>query len=152
MRIFIDADACPKPIKEIIFNLARNNSNYEIIFVTNQFLALPSLPNIRLLQVAQGFDVADNEIVKLIDNGELLISNDIPLAAEVIAKGAETISASGKLHTAQSIAQTLATRDLIAHLRDNLQVNSHHRPFSNQDKANFANTLNKWLNSKKIKK
>ncbi|MDD3265589.1 MAG: YaiI/YqxD family protein [Burkholderiales bacterium] len=144
MKIYIDADACPKPVKEVLFNLAKN-LKHEIIFVTNQFLTLPILPNLRLLQVARGFDVADDEIVKLVDTGDLVISNDIPLASQVIAKGAETLTTSGKLYTAQNIQQQLAVRDLIAHLRDNLQVTSHSKPFSTQDKANFANAINKWL-------
>lgn len=146
MKIFIDADACPKPIKEVIFNLARKTS-IEIIFVTNQFLTLPALPNLRLLQVSRGFDVADDEIVKLVSSGDLVISNDIPLASQVIAKNGETLNTSGKLYNAQNIQQQLAVRDLMAHLRDNLQITSHSKPFSMQDKTNFTNALNKWLSA-----
>lgn len=144
MRIFVDADACPKAIKEIICNLACRTS-IEIIFVTNQFITLPTLPNLRLLQVARGFDVADDEIVKQLVAGDLVISNDIPLASQVIAKGGTTINNTGKIYTEQNIQQHLAMRDLMAHLRDNLQVTSHSKPFSMQDKTNFSNALNKWL-------
>lgn len=148
MKILVDADACPKPVKEVIFNLAQK-VKFEIIFVANQFLTLPTLHNLRLLQVAQGFDEADNEIVKLTNIGDLVISNDIPLASQVIAKGAENITTSGKVYTAQNIQQQLAVRDLMAHLRDNLQITSHSKPFSTQDKANFANALQKWLSTNK---
>lgn len=144
MRIFIDADACPKAIKEVIFNLAKRTS-IEVIFVTNQFLTLPTLPNLRLLQVPSGFDVADDEIVRQVTKGDLVISNDIPLASQVIAKGGTTINNTGKIYTEQNIQQHLAMRDLMAHLRDNQQITSHSKPFSMQDKTNFANTLNKWL-------
>lgn len=144
MRIFIDADACPKAIKEVIFNLAKRTS-IEVIFVTNQFLTLPTLPNLLLLQVPSGFDVADDEIVRQVTKGDLVISNDIPLASQVIAKGGTTINNTGKIYTEQNIQQHLAMRDLMAHLRDNQQITSHSKPFSMQDKTNFANTLNKWL-------
>lgn len=144
MKIYIDADACPKPVKDVLFNLARKVS-FNIVFVTNQFLSLPALPNLKLLQVPHGFDVADDEIVKLVESGDLIISNDIPLASQVIAKNAEALTSSGKLYTAQNIQQILAMRDLMAHLRDNQQITSHSKPFSTQDKANFANALNKWL-------
>lgn len=144
MRIFIDADACPKAIKEVIFNLAKRTS-IEVIFVTNQFLILPTLPNLRLLQVPSGFDVADDEIVRQVTKGDLVISNDIPLASQVIAKGGTTINNTGKIYTEQNIQQHLAMRDLMAHLRDNQQITSHSKPFSMQDKTNFVNTLNKWL-------
>lgn len=148
MRIFVDADACPKAIKEIICNLARRTS-IEIIFVTNQFITLHTLPNLRLLQVARGFDVADDEIVKQLVAGDLVISNDIPLASQVIAKGGTTINNTGKIYTEQNIQQHLAMRDLMAHLRDNLQATSYSKPFSAQDKTNFSNTLNKWLSEQR---
>lgn len=148
MKIYIDADACPKPVKEVIFNIARK-ATHEIVFVTNQFINLPALPNIRLLQVANTLDAADDEIVKLVENGDLVISNDIPLASQAIENGAEVITTSGKLFTTQNIKQQLAVRDLMTHLRDNLQITSHSKPFSNQDKSNFANAIQKWLSTHK---
>lgn len=144
MRIFIDADACPRPIKEVIYNIAKNRS-CEVIFVTNQFLSLPILANLKLLQVNHGFDAADNEIVKLIESGDLLISNDIPLASQVIAKDATVITTSGKVYNKNNIQTALAMRDLTTHLRDNLQIISHHKPFSVQDKINFTNMINKYV-------
>lgn len=147
MKIFVDADACPKPAKEILFNIARK-SNHQIIFVANQALILPILHNVRMLQVAKGFDVADDEIAAQVESGDLVITNDIPLASQVIAKDAEALGTTGKLFTAQNIQQILAARDLMAHLRDNNQITSYSKPYSTQDKTNFANALDKWLNRK----
>ena len=96
MKIWIDADACPGVIKEILFRAAQR-TGVQLTLVANQSLRVPPAANISMLQVGQGFDVADNEIVKRAGEGDLVITSDIPLAAEVIEKGAQVLSPRGEL-------------------------------------------------------
>ena len=101
--IWVDADACPKVIKDILYRAAER-TGIAVTFVANQPLSLPRIANLRVLQVSQGFDVADNEIVKRVLTGDLVITADIPLAAEVIAKGGHALNPRGERYSPDTIA------------------------------------------------
>lgn len=148
MRIYIDADACPKPAREVLYKAA-TRCQLELILVANQVLQIPAAPNIRLLQVSHGFDEADKEIVRQIASNDLLITSDIPLASEAIAKGAQVLTPRGKLYTKENIKNQLAVRDLMSHLRDNLEISGGPNSYDTKDKATFANALDKILTSSK---
>ena len=102
MRIWVDADACPVVVKEILFRAA-DRTGAQLTLVANQPLSTPRSPNIKTLQVARGFDVADDEIVRRLEAGDLVITGDIPLAAEVIEKGGHALSPRGEMHTTENI-------------------------------------------------
>lgn len=144
MKIYVDADACPKPVREILFRVAIRNQ-IELLMVANQILQLPVSTKIRMMQVNKGFDEADNEIVKLINKDDLLVTADIPLASDVIDKGAIVINPRGKIYSMENIKQELATRDLLAHLRDSLEIRGGPRPYNDKDKAAFANALDRII-------
>lgn len=151
MKVYVDADACPRPVREILYK-ASERFQVELILVANQIIQIPRSPNIRMLQVARGFDEADNEIVRLIEANDLLISSDIPLASDAIAKGATVLNSRGKIYSAENIRQELAVRDLLSHLRDNQQISGGAPAYSNLDKSNFANALDRLLTSGKNNK
>ena len=102
MKIWVDADACPVVIKEILFKAALR-TKVQMTLVANQSIRVPPSPNIKMLQVSAGFDVADNEIVRLVEVGDLVITADIPLAAEVIEKGGRALNPRGEMYTTDSI-------------------------------------------------
>ncbi|HIO13485.1 MAG TPA: YaiI/YqxD family protein, partial [Methylococcales bacterium] len=112
MRIWVDADACPVVIKEILFRAAER-SKIALTLVANQSIRFPPSRYIKMLQVASGFDVADNEIVKRLAVGDLVITGDIPLAAEVIDKGGFALNPRGELYTLDNIKERLAMRDFM---------------------------------------
>ncbi|WP_447968676.1 YaiI/YqxD family protein [Nitrospira sp. M1] len=116
MPIWVDADACPKVIKEIIFRAAERTA-VPVTLVANQLLSVPSSRYISAIQVANGFDVADFEIVKRLATGDLVITADVPLAAEVIAKGGHALDPRGEMHSADTIRARLTMRDFMDTLR-----------------------------------
>ena len=143
-QIWVDADACPKVIKEILFRAA-DRVRVSVILVANQPLQVPGSRYIRSIQVAAGFDVADNHIVQQAETGDLVITADIPLAAEVIAKGCLALNPRGNLYTEDNIRQRLNMRDFMETMR-NSGVQTGGPPALNaQDKQRFANHLDKWL-------
>lgn len=144
MKIYVDADACPKPVREILFRVAIRNQ-IELLMVANQILQLPVSTKIRMMQVNKGFNEADNEIVKLINKDDLLVTADIPLASDAIDKGAIVINPRGKIYSMENIKQELATRDLLAHLRDSLEIRGGPQPYNDKDKAAFANALDRII-------
>jgi len=145
MKIWVDADACPVVIKEILYRAA-NRTGVELTLVANQPLSTPNSPNIRTLQVPRGFDVADDEIVKRITAGDLVITSDIPLAAEVIAKGGHALSPRGELHTKENIGQRLNMRDFLDTMRfSGVEMGGGPAAFSQRDKQDFANNLDRFL-------
>jgi len=148
MRIFIDADACPKPIKEILYRAAIRTQT-ELILVANQHLKIPVSPLIRIIQVSSGFDEADKRIVEEINAGDLVITADIPLAAFVIEKGGIALNPRGRLYTPDTIKQQLAVRNLMEHLRDNQQISGGPASFNKLDCQALANQLDKLLANKK---
>jgi uncharacterized protein YaiI (UPF0178 family) len=144
MKIWIDADACPVVIKEILYRAAERVP-MEVILVANQSLQIPKSRYIKFIQVSQGFDVADNEIVKRLDVGDLVITSDIPLAADVIEKGGIALSPRGELHTTDNIRARLSMRDFMETLRSS-GVDTGGPPALNQsDRKAFANHLDKII-------
>lgn len=145
MKIWVDADACPVVVKEILFRAAER-TGVELTLVANQHLNTPSSSNITSVQVPQGFDVADDEIVKRIEPGDLVITADIPLAAEVIDKGGHALSPRGEMHTKENIGARLNMRDFLDTMRfSGVEMGGGPAAFSNRDKQTFANNLDRFL-------
>jgi uncharacterized protein YaiI (UPF0178 family) len=147
MDIWVDADACPGPIKDILFRAARR-TGVQLTLVANHALAVPPDTNIRSMQVSSGFDVADDEIVKLVQAGDLVITSDIPLAAEVIEKGAHVLSSRGERFTADNIKPRLNMRDFMDTMRTSGMQSGGPPPLGSQDKQQFANQLDRMLATK----
>ena len=145
MKIWVDADACPVAIKEILFRAAERNS-MELVLVANQVLVVPRSRYISALKVGAGFDVADNEIVRRVSSGDLVITSDIPLAAEVIEKGAVALSGRGELFTTENIRARLNMRDFMDTMRSSGINTGGPPPLSKQDRKCFADHLDRILN------
>ncbi len=144
MKIWVDADACPVVIKEILFRAAERTV-VEVTLVANQFVQIPKSRYINFIQVAQGFDVADNEIVKRLKTGDLVITSDIPLAADVIEKGGYALSPRGDLYTVDNIRVRLNMRDFMETLRSSGVDTGGPSALSQSDRKAFANHLDKLL-------
>ena len=144
MKILVDADACPKVIKDILFRAA-NRCQLDTLLVANQPVPVPPSPYIRAIQVGKGFDVADNEIVQRAEAGDLVITADIPLAAEAIAKGAWALNPRGEFYTPDNIRQRLNMRDFMDTLRSSGIQTSGPPPLSQQDRQQFGNALDRFL-------
>lgn len=144
MKIWVDADSCPKVIKDILFRVAER-TRIELILVANQYLQTSPSKYIRSLQVPHGFDVADNEIVKKIDAGDLVITADIPLAAAVIEKGGHALNPRGELYTTDTIKARLSMRDFMDTLRSSGIQTGGPSTLSYSDRLAFANNLDKFL-------
>lgn len=144
MKIWVDADACPSVIRDILFRAA-DRTGVLVTFVANQAVRIPSSPALRTLQVAQGFDVADKEIVRRVDAGDLVITSDIPLAADVIEKGALTLSPRGELHTKENIRARLNMRDFLDTLRASGIDTGGPPPLSQTERKAFAGHLDRLL-------
>jgi uncharacterized protein YaiI (UPF0178 family) len=145
MKIWVDADACPGVVKEILFRAA-DRTGVQLTLVANQALSTPSSPNINSVQVPRGFDVADDEIVKRLEAGDLVITSDIPLAAEVIEKGGHALSPRGELHTTENIRARLNMRDFLDTMRSSgVEMGGGPAAFSQRDKQTFANELDRFL-------
>ena len=144
MKIWVDADACPVVIKDIICRAAVRKE-IETIFVANHYIATPASKFIRAMQVSQGFDVADDEIVRLVNNQDLVITSDIPLAAEVIEKGAQALSSRGELFTTENIRSRLNIRDFMDTMRASGEQSGGPPPLNQTDRQNFANHLDRIL-------
>jgi len=144
MPIWVDADACPRPVKEILFNAAER-TGVMLTLVANHSLALPKRPNVRMLQVTGGFDVADDEIAKRVAPGDLVITADIPLAADVIARGAHALNPRGELYSADTIRGLLTMRDFMDTMRSSGAVTGGPPAYSQSDRQAFASQLDRWL-------
>lgn len=148
MHIWVDADACPTVVKDILFRAAER-TGVHMTLVANQAIRVPPSRYISAVQVAQGFDVADNEIVRRLSEGDLVITGDIPLAAEVIAKGGHALTPRGERYTKDSIRQRLNMRDFMENLRSS-GVQTGGPPALNQsDRQAFANQLDRFLAAQK---
>ncbi|HHZ88540.1 MAG TPA: YaiI/YqxD family protein [Chromatiaceae bacterium] len=143
-HIWVDADACPRVIKDILFRAA-DRVGIAVILVANQALQVPRSAHIRSIQVAAGFDVADNYIVQQANPGDLVITADIPLAAEVIAKGCLALNPRGDLYTEENIRQRLNMRDFMESLRSSGVDTGGPGAFSQSDRQAFANQLDRML-------
>lgn len=147
MKIWVDADACPVVIKEILYKAAERRK-IELTLVANRLLQVPRSSHITSLRVPQGLDVADNEIVKRLEPGDLVITADIPLAAEVIAKGGDALNPRGEMYSKDTIGARLHMRDFMESLRAG-GVETGGPPVLNQaDRQSFANSLDKFFAQK----
>ncbi|MDQ7091615.1 MAG: YaiI/YqxD family protein [Methylococcales bacterium] len=144
MKIWVDADACPVVIKAILFKAAERTGTF-VTLVANHSLHIPPSRTIQFLQVSSGFDVADNEIVKRLVPGDLVITGDIPLAAEVIEKGAYALNPRGELYTTENIKARLNMRDFMDTLRSSGIDTGGQAPLSHSERQEFANHLDKLL-------
>lgn len=144
MQIWVDADACPAVIKDILYRAAQR-WQIPVTLVANQMLTTPPSPLIKARQVPRGFDVADAYIAGHAAAGDLVITADIPLAAEVLAKQAHVLSPHGEWHTAGTIGERLAMRDMMQDLRDSGIETGGPKPFSQADRRAFANQLDGLL-------
>jgi len=144
MKIWIDADACPKLIKEIIFR-ASARTGTPLILVANQAIRVPLNSLISTIQVPRGFDMADSKIVEEMSAGDLVITADIPLADVVIAKGGIALNPRGDLYSQENIKDRLATRDLMSELRDSGMITGGPKSLGLKDRQAFANKLDSLL-------
>lgn len=147
-QIWVDADACPAAIKEILFRAAEREQ-VAVTLVANQFLRTPPSRFVCAIQVPGGFDVADNEIVQRVAAGDLVVTQDIPLAALVIEKGALAIHPRGELYTPETIAQRLTMRNFMDELRGAGVDTGGPAAFHARDRQAFANQLDQWLFKRK---
>ena len=144
LQIWVDADACPVVIKEILFRAAERTKLMTTL-VANKLMRVPPSPYIRALQVPGGFDVADDKIVQLLAPGDLVITADIPLAAQVIAQGGHALNPRGEFYSAANIQERLAMRNFMEEMRNAGQVTGGPAPFSQTDRKEFADKLDRWL-------
>ncbi|UUO23796.1 YaiI/YqxD family protein [Colwellia sp. M166] len=144
MKIWVDADACPVVIKEILFRAAERTQTVTTL-LANHYLKVPPSKVISFVQVSAGFDVADNEIVKRAEPNDLVITADIPLAAEVVEKGCLALNPRGELYTESNIRQRLNMRDFMDTLRSSGIETGGAPPISQADRQAFANNLDKLL-------
>ncbi|HEY0842367.1 YaiI/YqxD family protein [Methylotenera sp.] len=144
MKIWVDADACPVVIKEILFRAAER-TKITTTLVANQFLRTPPSAYIKTIQVPSGFDVADNHIVLALTAGDLVITADIPLAAQVVEKGAYALNPRGELYTEANIKERLSMRNLMEELRSNGVDISGQAAFNQGDRQAFAASLDRLI-------
>jgi uncharacterized protein YaiI (UPF0178 family) len=142
--IWVDADACPGVVREILFR-ASERTGVALTLVANQWLRTPSLPQVRAIQVPSGLDVADTEIVRRVRPGDLVVTQDIPLAALVLAKGAAALNPRGELYTRDSIAERLSIRDFMDELRGAGIQTGGPPALHARDRQAFAAQLDRWL-------
>ena len=144
MRIWVDADACPAAVKEILYRAAER-AQRSLTLVANQALRVPPSPFIRALQVPRGFDVADNEIARRVEAGDLVVTADIPLAAAVIERGGHALDPRGELYSPDTIRERLTMRDFMDELRASGVQTGGPPPLSQGDRQRFANQLDRLL-------
>ncbi len=144
MRIWIDADACPGEIKELLYRAAKRRE-VQVTLVANQPLRTPASPFIDLVVVPAGMNVADRHIVEMMQQGDLVVTADVPLAAEVVARGGQALDPRGQLYTEANVGERLAVRNLLDELRGGGQIMGGPANFSARDRQAFANQLDRWL-------
>ena len=144
MKIWVDADACPNVIKEILFRVA-NRVGVAVTLVANHHVRVPPSPHIKSIQVESGFDVADNYIVQQAEAGDLVITADIPLADELITKGAHALNPRGEMYTKDTIKQRQQMRDFMETMRSSGIQTGGPAPLSQSDRQNFANKLDSFV-------
>lgn len=148
MSIWVDADACPKAIRDILVRAAERREE-AVCFVANQWLDLPRGRFVSQRRVGAGFDVADQEIVRQLEPGDLVVTQDIPLAADALDRQAQAISPRGEVFTTDTIRERLAMRDLLDTLRGSGMVSGGPPPLSASDRQQFANALDRYLTRRK---
>ena len=145
ITIYVDADACPTVIKDILFRVSQR-TQIPLILVANQAIPTPRIPSVRSIQVSAGFDVADNYIVAQVRARDLVITADIPLAADVIEKGGSALNPRGEMYTKSNIKARLNMRDFMDSMRNSgVQVGGGPPPLSQRDRMQFANALDKYI-------
>lgn len=148
MKIWVDADACPVPIREILFRAAERTETM-VTLISNQYINTPGSRYISSIQVPHGFDVADNEIARRSNQGDLVITSDIPLADSVISKGCLALSPRGELFTTENIKERLNIRDFMETMRSSGIQTGGPAALSSSDKQAFGNQLDRWLVKRK---
>jgi uncharacterized protein len=144
MKIWVDADACPKPVKDILFRLAERKK-IMVTFVTNQRLILAKSPFIQLVQVGYGENIADDEIVNKCSDGDLIITADIPLAARIVAKGAQALDPRGMIYDENNVGQLLDMRNFMDELRGSGVETGGPPSFGQKERFKFANELDRFI-------
>ena len=145
MQIWVDADACPVVVKEILFRAADRTKTL-VTLVANQYIRVPRSEYIKTVQVPSGFDVADNEIVQRAAAGDLVITADIPLAAEIIEKGAHALNPRGEMYSTENIRSLLNMRDFMDTMRSSgVDTSGGPPPLNQSDRQAFANQLDRFL-------
>ena len=147
MKIWVDADACPKAVKEILYRVAER-TEISVTLVANSLLHLPHSSFIHLIQVGSGADIADDEIADKCEVGDLVITADIPLAARVVEKGAQALDPRGTIYDKNNIGQVLSMRNFMDELRGSGVETGGPRGFGQKEKFNFANALDKLIAQK----
>lgn len=145
MKIWVDADACPVVIKDILFKAA-NRTQIQTTLLANHHMSVLKSPFIQFVQVNQGFDEADNEIVARCEAGDLVITSDIPLAAEIIEKGGQALSPRGELFSKENIKSLLGMRDFMDTMRSSGEHTGGPAPMNQNDRQQFANQLDNIIN------
>lgn len=150
MQVWVDADACPAAIKDILYRAAER-AGFPLVLVANKALQVPRSQWIRLVKVAQGFDVADNHIAASVKTGDLVITADIPLAAAVVEKGASALNPRGELYTHENVRALLDMRNFMDTLRSSGVNTGGPAAFSQKDRQAFANQLDRFLARRVLK-
>ena len=148
MQIWVDADACPGEIKELLFRSAERTKT-KVTLVANQPMRTPRSEFVDSLLVPGGMNVADRRIVELVKPGDLVITADIPLAAEVVAGGGQALNPRGELYTDANVGERLAIRNLLDEMRGGGQITGGPASFNAKDRQAFANQLDRWLTAAK---
>ena len=148
MQIWVDADACPGEVKELLFRAAKRTKT-KVTLVANQAMRTPRSEFVDSLLVPAGMNVADRRIVELVHPGDLVITADIPLAAQAVAKGGQALNPRGELYTEANVGERLAMRNLLDELRGGGQITGGPSNFTAKDRQAFANQLDRWLTAAK---
>jgi len=144
MQIWVDADACPVVIREILFRAAER-TGVTMTLVSNKAVRLPGQPNVRFVQVPSGFDAADKRIVELMSAGDLVITADVPLAASAIEKGGVALNPRGELYTSENVRERLSVRNFLDELRGSGVNTGGPAALSQRERQLFANQLDRLL-------
>lgn len=144
MKIWIDADACPRPVRDVVFK-ASTKRRFPVTLVANSFVQTPSLKWITSVKVDSGLDVADDYLVEHASPGDLVITQDIPLAAELLEKGVDAMSPRGTMFTQANIGERLAIRDFMTEARASGITGGGPPPFDAKTKQKFSNAFDRWL-------
>ena len=145
--IWVDADACPVPIKEMLFKAAAR-TGMSLTLIANHSMRVPSGDNIRFILVPKGYDVADNRLTAEVTSGDLVVTSDIPLAAELIEKGAEVVNPRGDIYSVENIKARLTMRDFMETMRASGVQSGGPAPLSAKDRQKFAGVLDRYCQSR----
>ncbi len=147
MTIWVDADGCPNAVREIVLKASRRTGT-GVVLVANRDLPPPKAPNASVVRVPAGADAADHYIAENLETGDLVVTADLPLAAEVVERGAKALSPRGEEYTAESVRQKLSMRDFMEEMRGAGLAGGGPSPESHRDRQAFANALDRWLTNR----